>query len=219
MKCPHCLVEIHAKFISNQLDIDSAGYGWRVLSAICPNTKCGKPIIKFERRFLEYSNHPLNREVVNEHYIWPKKFSRPIPPEVPEDFAKDYREASLILNDSPQASAALSRRCLQHIIHQARGVKKRNLEEEINEIITKDNIPSYIADQLHAIRQIGNFAAHPQKDINTGEILPVEEGEAEWTLDVLDSLFDFYFVQPAAAQTKKDALNLRLQQAGKPVLS
>ena len=38
----------------------------------------------------------------------------PAPPEVPAEFTEDYGEACLILADSAKASAALSRRCLQH---------------------------------------------------------------------------------------------------------
>jgi hypothetical protein len=37
-------------------------------------------------------------------------------------------------------------------------------------------------------------------------------------LDVLEGLFDFYFVQPAAAQKRRDALNQKLAGAGKPAL-
>jgi hypothetical protein len=36
----------------------------------------------------------------------------------------------------------------------------------------------------------------------------VEPGEAEWNLDVLDGLFDFYFIQPVILQQRK-AANLR----------
>ena len=67
-------------------------------------------------------------------------------------------------------------------------------------------------------RNIGNFAAHPIKSTNSGEIVEVELGEAEWTLDVLEGLFDFYFVQPAQIQAKKEALNKKLAEAGKPPL-
>jgi len=60
------------------------------------------------------------------------------------------------------------------------------------------------------------FASHPIKSTQTGLILDVEPGEAEWTLDVLEELFDFYFVLPATIQKKKDAFNKKLQEAGKP---
>lgn len=60
------------------------------------------------------------------------------------------------------------------------------------------------------------FAAHPNKSLSTGAIVDVEPGEAEWMLDVLEGLFDFYFVQPDILQKKKDALNKKLADAGKP---
>ena len=44
----------------------------------------------------------------------------------------------------------------------------------------------------------------------------VEPGEAEWNLDVLEALFDFYYVQPAKHKKKKAALNKKLADAGKP---
>jgi hypothetical protein len=37
-----------------------------------------------------------------------------------------------------------------------------------------------LADSIDAIRNIGNIVAHTTKNKSTGEILPVEVGEAEW---------------------------------------
>jgi len=147
----------------------------------------------------------------------PRSVLRPLPPsEVPEEFAADYREASAVLSDSPKASAALSRRCLQHLIREKAGIKRQDLAKEIDELITSKTLPSHLSEAIDAIRNIGNFAAHPIKATATGEVLPVEPGEAEWTLDVLDGLFDFYFVQPALLQGKRNALNAKLASANKP---
>jgi hypothetical protein len=44
----------------------------------------------------------------------------------------------------------------------------------------------------------------------------VEPGEAEWLLDVIEGLFDFYFVQAAIVETKREALNEKLKAAGRP---
>lgn len=66
------------------------------------------------------------------------------------------------------------------------------------------------------MRNIGNFAAHEIKSKITGAIVEVETGEAEWNLDVLESLFDFYFVEPSKAAVRKAALNKKLREAGKP---
>jgi hypothetical protein len=149
--------------------------------------------------------------------IWPKGVGRsPLPPEVPEEFATDYREACLVLNDSPKASAALSRRCLQNLLRNSAAVKPNDLSKEIDEVLTSKTLPSDLAEAIDAIRIIGNFAAHPLKSTNTGLILEVERGEAEWTIDVLEDLFDFYFVRPARIASKRNALNKKLTEAGKP---
>jgi hypothetical protein len=79
-------------------------------------------------------------------------------------------------------------------------------------------LPTHLTESIDAVRNIGNFAAHPIKSTSTGEIVDVELGEAEWLLDVLESLFDFYFVQPAILKAKRDALNKKLMDAGKPSL-
>jgi hypothetical protein len=149
--------------------------------------------------------------------VYPKAISRtPLAPEVPQEFAVDYREACLVLADSEKASAALSRRGLQHLLRAKAGVKKGDLATEIQQVLDSKQLPSHLAEDLDAIRNIGNFAAHPMKTTNTGEIVEVEPQEAEWLLNLLEQLFDFYFVLPARAQTRRDALNAKLQAVGKP---
>jgi hypothetical protein len=131
-------------------------------------------------------------------------------------FAEDYREASLTLEVSPKASAALSRRCLQNIIHDKAGIKMQNLAEEIDALIQR-GLPSALANNLHAVRKVGNFAAHPTKSNHTGQIVDVEPDEAEWLLEVLDGLFDYFFVQPARNAGRLAKLNQKLKAAGKQI--
>jgi hypothetical protein len=143
--------------------------------------------------------------------IWPRTTARePIAPEVPTEYAALAREAALVLDDSPRASGALSRRCLQQVLREAGEFRGANLSDEIDQAIESGKLPSYLTDSLHALREIGNMAAHPNKSKSTGEIIDVEPGEAEWSLDVLDGLFDFYFVQPAKTLARKAALDARL---------
>ena len=149
--------------------------------------------------------------------VYPKSISRaPLDNAVPDRFAGDYSEACLVLHDSTKASAALSRRCLQVLLREVAKVKPSDLSKEIDEVLASKSLPGQLAEAVDAIRNIGNFAAHPMKSTNTGEIVDVEPGEAEWLLDVLEGLFDFYFVQPAILQKKKDALNKKLAELGKP---
>lgn len=68
------------------------------------------------------------------------------------------------------------------------------------------------------VRNVGNFAAHPIKSKQTGDIVPVEPGEAEATLAIVEALFDFFFVAPAKQAARLTAYNQKLQAAGKPQL-
>ena len=98
-------------------------------------------------------------------------------------------------------------------------VKPQDLSNEIEQVLASKQLPTYIANDIDAIRHIGNFAAHPIKSTNSGEVVEVvdvEDGEAEWTLDTIVQLFDHYFVGPAEAQKKRDALNAELADAKKP---
>jgi hypothetical protein len=148
--------------------------------------------------------------------IFPKNTTRNFDlTEIPKELAEDYEEACSVLFDSPKASAALSRRCLQVLLRE-QGFTNKSLVQEIQDVIDSNKLPSHISDSLDAIRNIGNFAAHPIKDINSGEIVPVEAGEAEWNLDVIESLFDFCYLQPAKMQARKNALNAKLKSIGKP---
>ena len=137
-----------------------------------------------------------------------------MPPEVPAELAADYTEAALVLADSPKASAALSRRCLQHLLREHAGVQHGKLGAEIQEVLNSGGLPSALHSAIDAVRQFGNFAAHPTRSESTGEVVDVEPGEAEWTLDILDALFDHYFVQPSALEAKRKALNEKLRDAG-----
>ncbi|SEA39845.1 protein of unknown function [Thiothrix caldifontis] len=150
--------------------------------------------------------------------IYPQNKSIKINQEVPDDYRDDFLEAHAASDYSAKASAALSRRLLQKIFREKLGIKKRDLSQEIEEFVSNAHAPSYLTDAVDAIRQIGNFAAHPIKYENSGEIVEVESGEAEWLLEVLESLFDFVFVQPTKLAQRRITLNQKLKALGKPEL-
>jgi hypothetical protein len=125
---------------------------------------------------------------------------------MPEAYANDYREACLVLRTSAKASAALSRRVLQGLLRDALGVAPSNLNSEIDEVIKRDLAPVELAKDLHAVRKLGNWAAHPEKDKATGKITDVEPGEAEAILSVIEALARFCFI----ARPERDALRADL---------
>lgn len=217
MKCPHCQTEIHGNPNTTLLGSDADGQ-WGAIQHKCP--ACAKAIIYLVcARGFNGAGAGGNFAVDLKKMVlaYPRAANRPPPPsDVPKEFAEDYIEASLVLADSPKASAALSRRCVQHVLREKAGVKPSDLAKEIDQVISSNTIPSHLAEAVDAVRNIGNFAAHPIKSSSTGEVVPVEPGEAEWNLDVLDGLFDFYFVQPAVLKKRREALNAKLAEAGKP---
>jgi len=204
MKCPHCTVSYNSNpqsvYIGKDKDKD-----WYIIRDYCP--EC-------QRHNLRLNNSAAKRV---EYLIYPKGVARvPLPASVPERYSKEYLEACVVLPDSAKASAAISRRCLQIMIREELKIQKKDLFQEIDEVLRQNKLPSYLSEGIDAIRNIGNFAAHPIKSTNTGEIVEVEPGEAEWLLDLLEGLFDFLFVQPEIIKKKKEALNQKLKDAGKP---
>jgi hypothetical protein len=219
MKCPHCDVGVHETLTERHVFGTYDGRfndDWYVLHQQC--SECSEPIIFLEcRKIFTPSGTTVDRKRI---LVFPKAaLQRPVPAQVPNPYRQDFIEACEVLSLSPKASSALSRRNLQAIIHDKAGVKERDLNAEIQVLIDSGKVPTHISEGLHAVRQIGNFAAHPIKSTSTGEIVDVESGEAEWNLDVLELLFDFYFVQPAIAAKRKAELNQKLKDAGKPPLA
>lgn len=218
MKCPYCRNLISPKTNLFDLDYDHKGF-WKLIRNQCPNPSCDRFFFHLHCDEISRSPGPNIRKTGKEaiYLVFPRLSAKePAPPEVPEELAKDYNEASLILNDSPKASAALGRRCLQHLLREVERVAPGNLADEIQQVIDRKSLPNYLAENIDSIRNIGNFGAHPIKSESSGEIVPVEPGEAEWMLDTLEGLFDFYFVQLEKSRKKKESLNRKLADVGKP---
>ena len=223
MKCPHCLESFHIPTQDRNPRLVSpspskSGHWWYARTG-CPTCE---EIIIWLVLSEGVSRHSALGDTPNGTrqftMVHPKASGRPpVPVDVPAEFAEDYAEACLVIGDSPKASAALSRRCLQHILREKAGVQNPNdLAKAIDEVVNNPSIPSDISASLDAVRHIGNFSAHPNKSSITGEIVPVEEGEAEWCLEVIEILFDYYFVRPADIKRRTQALNQKLSDTGKP---
>lgn len=208
MKCPHCLVAYHPKDLEQYLADDQDIGRWYALARQCP--ECGES--SFWLRYYEFAV-----DEYREWVVYPKTTGRePCPPEVDNKaLSEDYEEACAVLPDSPKASAALSRRCLQHMLQEYAGAKGKNLYQEIEWVIEHSDVPGYLKEELHVVREYGNLAAHTSKDIKTGEIVSVEDGEAEGLLDVIEGLFEHFFVAKKKAEERKAKLEAKKAQIGK----
>jgi hypothetical protein len=222
--CPHpeCRRAICLECYSHHtvhFPTDEVGFSYaaRVCSSFCP--ACGK-LITVKQEGLVSEGDPgdngFSAKSVTKIIDPPEPARLVSAPEIPEKLRSVFNEAAAVLALSPKASAALSRRLLQQVLRDTFHLKHQDLSKEIEEFINRPGVPTELRDAIDAIRNIGNFAAHPNKDKNTGDICDVESGEAEWCLDVLESLFDYGYIQPARMATKKAQLNAKLLAAGKP---
>jgi hypothetical protein len=222
MKCPHCSIHFHDNwdqedFLRNrnwlQGQNEDAHLHWVYRSAKCPGNQCGEVTIEIGQRL-------GNSNQISWSQVHPVGANRgPVPTEVPSEIAQDYVEACNVLPISAKASAALSRRCLQNMLHAA-SYKARDLAKEIdlllNEVDPRKALPHKLRETVDAIRNFGNFSAHPIDDKTTLQVIDVESHEAEWCLETIEELFEHFYVGPAAAAAKKAALNAKLAAGGKP---
>jgi hypothetical protein len=226
MKCPHCQVAIHKSLSSTQIvdepvvkmsrpphTVLAPRRIWQAAHQRCPECH-GSIVFLIETIVQDVGVQGSSEEIA----VYPRPRARHVPAEVPDPYRRDFTESSLVLADSEKASAALSRRCLQTLLRDMAGVKHADLSNEIDEFIRGGKAPSDVEEGLHAVRNIGNFAAHPIKSKSTGTILDVKPGEAERNLDVLERLFDYFFVGPAITARRKAELNKKLAEAGKPLI-
>jgi hypothetical protein len=219
--CPHCRVGVRFETMTvrtwgaSPVELywnAQSGHSLVLEAGSCP--ACGRPIL--------YGKSLVSPNGVAEsidRVLWPEPLSRVVPPIVKRqapNLALDFHEAVAVFHTSKKASAALSRRCLQYILREKGATRSRDLADQIEEVLPK--LPRELAANVDAIRHVGNFAAHPLKSKSTGEIVPVEEGEAEWLLDVLEELFEYYYVAPAEQEAKRASLNKKLEDLGKPPL-
>ncbi len=213
LQCPHCLKFIHVvfetlrygeegtRFSELETHVSDQDAEWRFCFAICP--ACSRLILRLPHLSSEGEWGVLT--------VYPRDSNRPhLSEHVPGPYRRDYEEAAAVLSASSNASAALSRRCLQSLLRDKAGIGGSTLYAEIQSAIDSGELPAHIVQSLHTLRSFGNVAAHPTKNPNTGEIVPIDPHEAEWCLDVLDFLFSFYFVVPAEAEARRRAFEEKL---------
>lgn len=215
MQCPHCRQYYHSDGPATHTIGENHEGKWDCQVSSCP--ACHRVTIQVRQHYILRDEsgvtHPQTRTI----RVHPAGTSRPpLAPEVPAEFAADYLKACTVLPHSAEASAALSRRALQYLLEKKAGVKPNDLAKEIDELLASKTLPAHLHRIVDMIRGYGNFSTHPIPNTQTGAITEVEPGEAECLLEILEALFDWYFVQPTIWDQRKAALDKKLTDAGKP---
>jgi Domain of unknown function (DUF4145) len=196
----------------------------------CPNSVCQQSTLRFcINQTPHYGHLPASpsgslagrlteatRKFGRSWRLIPESDAKSYPDYIPEPIRADYTEASLIRDKSPKASATLARRCLQGMIRDFHGIKKDNLNQEINAI--QDKLEPTVWEAIHGIREIGNIGAHMEKDVNV--IVNVDPEEASALIELIEILMKEWYVaryeRTQALETVKKMANAKKELKNAP---
>jgi hypothetical protein len=192
----------------------------------CANDDCGQLIIRVHETWNVPRHAVDNPEMLTRTwYARPRSASRPIDPLVPEPFRSDYLEAAAILDVSPRMSAVLARRIVGDLLKSYAGKKHWSLTARIRSFIGESGHPSGLTSNLDHLREIADFGAHTQEaeqESETGElevvIIDADRDDAEWTLDLLDRMFDYLILQPAKDEEMKLKWDKNIERTGRAAI-
>ena len=223
MQCPHCSVAFRDIWDRSPIKYDNGfNSNWECVTAICP--ECHNPSIKIRQipsTGIDVVDK-LGKALAQEQWVYPNsRRGKHFGDEVPDHFKNDYFEACGILLASPRSSATLSRRILEALLRD-KGYRQKRPVDQIravrNEEVPDRKLPTFLLRVVDAVRLFGNFSAHQNTNAATLQIIDVEPGEAELCLDIVEGLFEHYFVRPAVDAKKLEAVNEKLQQLGRDPL-
>jgi hypothetical protein len=196
MECPHCHSEYTAAPHTFALGEDQDGT-WQISNVRCD--VCDRLIVKVCKK--DGDSYPA----------WPQSSTRPrLSADVPSEYADDYHVASQVYAYSEESAAALGRRTLQRLLASKANAGEGGLVDQIRRVVLGPEMPAYLKQGLQTYTRLAQLDSQPGKSLHPEALTKVEPGEAEWLLDVLQSLLDLYFVQPARLQRKQTGLEEKI---------
>jgi hypothetical protein len=122
-------------------------------------------------------------------------------------------------------SAVLARRIVGDVLKDFAGKSQWSLTARIRSFIADGKHPSSLTDNLEHLREIADFGAHTQEAEQESEggemetvIIDADRDDAEWTLDLVDGLFDYLIVRPQKDEAMKAKWDKNIQRAGRKAL-
>ena len=212
-KCPYCnhyatLSDGNDVYHeSNRLQIENAE-GFKEFTfefIVCPNTDCKRfTLTAFLFETALHSDPPrwVQGKLIKRWNLIPESKAQTFPDYIPKAIRDDYNEACLIQDQSPKASATLSRRCIQGIIRDFWGISKSRLIDEIEAI--KDKVDPATWAAIDSVRKIGNIGAHMERDINV--IVDVEPNEAELLINLIEILIKDWYIDRENKRNRLEAI-------------
>jgi hypothetical protein len=190
-----------------------------VASMHCANPECKSTLVRFTENIMKLEGDANVPTTQSE--IWlarPRHGSRPIDPGIPEPYRTDYAEAAALLDISPRMSAVLSRRILADLLEKYAAQEQFSLAARIDNFAKDTSHPGSLRENLHHFREVADFGAHTQKD-DQAEVIDIGRDEAEWTLDLLDRLFEYFILAPERDRIMRARMDERIAEARRKPLT
>jgi len=182
----------------------------------CPNPKCQRTEITLHL-FIGLPSTPtiVKGNLIRSWTLEPESKARSFPDYVPAAIRKDYEEAWLIKEQSPNAAAVLARRALQAMIRDSKKIQKSRLIDEINEL--QHLVDADVWKAIDSVRRVGNMGAHIEADLESVKNVTLKEAsELLWLIDFL--ITQWYVAPHDLAQRLKHIATLgEKQQPKEPV--
>lgn len=235
--CPHCQTrQIVTKENSNAgfsfLSIGATRDGYVQLAFLairCLDVECNNLTLEafLHKHATDRLGNSILGQTIHRWPLLPDSAAKPQPDYIPAPIREDYLEACAIRDRSPKASATLARRCLQGMIRHFCDVKGRTLDWEIKELrrrVEAHEAPRSVTlesvEAIDHVRKVGNIGAHMEKDIDL--IVDVDPGEAQALIELIELLFQEWYVEQHNRQIRLDRVKQIREQkdaiieAGKP---
>ena len=188
---------------------DAHGRGYFAFFSQCPSPDCARVMIGFAHQ--DGGSHDLPDGSLSSPssftLLWPRTRTPAPMPNVPGELFGKYAEATAVLGISPDASAAMTRRIVEQVLDE-QDFKQDTLVGKIAAFRESDS-PKRLKESIDYLRTLGNWAVHPPRWQAAGEIVAVEEEEAEWALDLVRDLFQHFYVEPAEDARRRDAIDAK----------
>jgi hypothetical protein len=183
--CPHC--GVLGNFVHVWSGDVALGYPRRserqFAALVCPNEYCRKPVgAVIDSRVGAAAIYDT----------WPTHVGGKQFPDVPTEIASTADEAHRCFSIHAYRAAMSMARAVVEATAKEKGITTGNLEGKIDELSARGFIRNDTKDAAHAVRLVGNDAAH-------GDVVAiiVDEGDAKDVLDLMDDILHEVFQSPA----------------------
>jgi hypothetical protein len=178
----------------------------------CANPQCGELVIRV------HSETGGGEIAQTETWLaCPRRGRRHVDLLVPEPYRRDYDEATAILDLSPRMSAVLARKIVGDLLANYENHTERRITQQIESFNGNTKHPRHIRENLHHLREIADFGAHTQVN-ERDEIIEASRDEAEWTLDLVDRLFEYLIVTPEKDRAMRETFDQKIADASRTAI-